>query len=135
MTYRMPSLLRPSRKAQFFILSAFAIVSILYFLSRWLEPTTIPDTSSIVAMDEPFIFNNIREKTSVVVNGSRNCEELQFNLEEFKDFAESFATEKNYILNLDYSLPACTPPLTIDFQMELISNKMSITSDFSVRWG
>ncbi len=130
----MRSLLKSSRKAQFFILSAFAIVSILYFLSKWLEPTTIPDTASIAAMDEPFIFNNIREKTFLVVNGSKNCEDLQFNLEEFKQFAESFATEKNYVITLGYSVPVCNPPLTIGFDLKLISTRMTLTSSFSVNW-
>ena len=135
MVYHMPSLPRSSRKAQFFILSAFAIISILYFLSKWLQPTTIPDTSSIAAMDEPLIFNNIREKTFAVVNGSKNCEEIQFNLDEFKQTIDNFVTEKNYIIELDYAIPACTPPLVIDFEMRLVSTRMTLTSKFSVRWG
>ena len=93
-------MLKSSRKAQFFILSAFTIISILYFLSKWIAPTTIIDTSSIAAMDEPFIFNNIREKTFLVVNGSKNCDDLQYNLDEFRHYAENFVIEKNYIIKV-----------------------------------
>jgi ABC-type antimicrobial peptide transport system permease subunit len=64
------------RKAQFFVLSAFTIVTILYFVSQWIAPYTIPDTSSVALMEEPYIFNNIIEKARSVVKSSQTCETM-----------------------------------------------------------
>jgi len=129
----MHSLLK-SRKAQFYILSAVAIISVLYFLSRWLEPTSMVDTSSVALLDEPFVFNNIKEKAMEVVKVSKDCEELQFNLEEYKQFAENYALEKSYLLELFYTYPSCIPGTDVNFKMKLISTRATIASNFSVTW-
>jgi hypothetical protein len=123
-----------SRKAQFFILSVFAIVTILYFLSRWLEPSTVIDTSSVALRDEPFIFDNIKEKASYVVNSSKNCEELNFNLQEYKQVAEDYALNKNCLLDFNYAYPACVSGMKIDFIMTLTSTNMQLASNFSTTW-
>lgn len=120
-----------SRKAQFYILSAVAIIGILYFLSRWLEPGTIVDTSSIALMEEPFIFNNIKEKANETVKSSKDCEELEFNLEEYKQFVDDYALEKNYLIDLNYSY-SC--PGIVDFKIKLVSTSMTIASNFSVNF-
>ena len=96
-----------SRKAQFFVLSAFTIVTIVFFLSQWIEPYTIIDTSSIALKEEFFIFNNIKEKAVETVKNS-TCEELEYNLGEFKTFAENFASMKNLDLNVTcYNITVC----------------------------
>ena len=133
MTSHMHSLLK-SRKAQFFILTAFAIVSIIYFISKWMEPTGILDTSQIVLMEEPFIFSNIVEKSVQVINSSKDCEELKFNLEEYKMFVENYALSKVYNLNFTYTLPPCTPPITVPLEIKLSSVRMRLATDFSVAW-
>jgi hypothetical protein len=102
MAYHMHSLLR-SRKAQFFVLSAFAIVTVIYFISRWIEPYTIIDTSAVVLMEEPFIFNNIVEKANETVYISRSPEELRYNIEEYKQFVEEYALRKNLKITFDIS--------------------------------
>ena len=132
----MRSLLK-SRKAQFFIMSAFAIVSIIFFISKWMEPTTILDTSQIALMDEPFIFTNIVEKGVNVIKISSTCEDLKFNLEEYKIFVENYALSKNYNLNFTYTLPSfppCPPTLTIPLEVKLSSVRMRVENKFSVAW-
>ncbi len=123
-----------SRKAQFFILSVFAIVTTLYFLSRWLEPNTVIDTSSVALREEAFVFNNIKEKTFDVLTSSKNCEELNFNLQEYKQAAEDYALSKNYLLDFNYAYPSCVSGMNIDFTMILTSTNMQLASNFSVRW-
>lgn len=121
-----------SRKAQFYILSVVAIIGILYFLSRWMEPGTITDTSSVVLMNEPFIFNNIKEKAVQVVKSSKDCEELGFNLGEYKSYVESYSSEETYALDFNYTYASC--PGTVDFKMKLTSPSADIASNFSVTW-
>jgi len=91
-----------SRKAQFFVLSAFAIVTVVFFLSQWIEPYTIIDTSSAALREDFFIFNNIKEKAVETVKGSKDCEDLRYNLGEYKSFTENFASMKNLDLNVTY---------------------------------
>jgi len=124
-----------SRKAQFFIVSALTIVTILYFLSRWLEPSTVIDTSSVALLEESFVFNNIKEKAVDVVNSSRNCEELNFNLQEYKQASEGYALSKNYLLDFSYGYSSCVSGMKIDFTMTLTSTDMQLASRFSTTWG
>jgi hypothetical protein len=123
----MHSLLK-SRKAQFYILSAVAIIAILYFLSRWMEPSSITDTSSIALIEEPFIFDNIKEKAVETVQKS-SCDDLRYNLEEYKNFVESYGLNNNLVVSLNYTY-AC--PGNINFKLSLISTKMNIASNFTV---
>lgn len=89
------------RKAQFFIISAFTIVTILYFVSRWMEPYTIPDTSIVVWNDEPFILNNIIEKAKDTIRDSEDLEEMNYNLQEFGDFVKEYGLIKNLDIDFD----------------------------------
>lgn len=122
-----------SRKAQFFVLSAFAIVMTIFFLSQWTEPSSIIDTSSLVMKEEFFVFNNIKEKAQEVVKASKDCDELQFNLEEFKQFAENYAFMKRMNLKIDYT-PHCigSSIQDVDFNITLISSSAFIQSIFKV---
>lgn len=123
-------------KAQFFILSAVAIVGILFFVSRWIEPLSLLDTSSIVFQEEPFVFNNIKEKAIETVNQSKDCEDLKFNLEEYSIFVKNYAREKLFLLDFSYSYDECIEglPLDIVFNMTLKSKKIELASNFTVRW-
>jgi len=128
------------RKAQFFILSAFTIVSIMYIISRWMEPLNIVDTSSAALIDEPFIFNNIVEKVRLIVNTSKSCDDLRLNLDEYKNFVESFLYEKSMIIFQYQEVSPCKLPdgteipATINFNITLNSNYASINSKFSETW-
>jgi hypothetical protein len=128
-----------SRKAQFFILSAFVIVTVIYFISRWIEPYTVIDTSSVVLMEEPFIFNNIKEKAFVAVNESKSCEDLKYNLEEYKYFVESYALAKGYNLDFNYTSSPCYDeppffPVIIEVKMLLKSSTKDLRSNFTLQW-
>lgn len=136
----MHSLLK-SRKAQFYILSAVAIIGILYFLSRWLEPSTMIDTSSIVLMEEPFIFNNIKEKAIEVVENSKSCEELNYNLEEYKIFVENYILKKGeLVLQYQFIAPCYeevggpSTPAVVEFTLNLTTPKAKLGSIFYAGW-
>ncbi|MEM5879544.1 MAG: hypothetical protein QXU74_03575 [Candidatus Aenigmatarchaeota archaeon] len=120
-----------SKKAQFFVLSAFAIIVTIFSLSQWIEPYTITDTSSIVMREDFFIFNNIVEKAKETVNLSKDCEELKFNLEEYKAFVEDFASSKTLSLNLDYIIISCdSSGAQVSFNIILISPSSQIKKSF-----
>ena len=133
----MHSLLKV-RKAQFFILSAVAIIGILYFLSSWLEPSNITYTSSIVMMEEPFIFNNIKEKAVETVENSKSCEEIKYNLDEYKSFVENYMLKKgNLILQYQFIAPCYENPPTpalVEFTLNLSTSKIKIGSVFYAGW-
>jgi hypothetical protein len=122
------------RKAQFFVLSAFAIVTILYFVSQWIAPYTIQDTSAVAMMEESYIFNNIAEKTDQVVSGSRTCEELIYNLGEYKIFVEKYVLEKNMKLDFNYTVSSCSTSVTVNIKMELRSPSADLVSNFNKQW-
>jgi hypothetical protein len=127
-----------SRKAQFFILSAVTIVSVLYFVSRWVEPFSIIDTSQSAMLEEPFLFNNIKEKAIETVNSSKSCRELRYNLEEFKNFVEGYTKTKNLIV-FSYQFPApCIEnppsPAVVEFNISLFSPKTKINDVFWLGW-
>jgi len=117
------------KKAQFYILSAFAIVSIIFMVSMWIESYTIIDTSSIPMMEEPFAFNNIVEKATEVVRQSKNCDDLKYNLDEYRLFVEKYGINKNFNITLTYSY-SCSP-LSATFKLNLTSPKAKIYSSFS----
>jgi hypothetical protein len=101
-------------------------------ISNWIRPISILDTSSAVLMEEPFVFNNIKEKADETVQISKNCEELNFNLEEFKNFAVDFALRKNLNLILDYTItnPCNDNVLQTSFNITMTSPRMTINSNF-----
>lgn len=123
------------KKAQFFVLSAFAIVTIIFFISRWIEPFTIIDTSAIALIEEPFIFNNIVDKARQTVETSKSCEELNFNLQEFKTFTRDFGLRKNYKITFEYTIsppcPASSVKVTFN-PISVSSTRASLQKSFSV---
>jgi hypothetical protein len=127
------------RKAQFFILAAFAMVTMFYLISKWIEPFTIIDTSQVPLMDEMFIFNNIKEKTYNVINNSASCTDLNYNFQEYKDYVTSYALSKGYSLKYDYLLTPCLTNFTlpvyfVTINMTLQSPRTRLSSLFSYQW-
>jgi len=128
-----------SRKAQFMILTAFLMVSVFYLISRWIEPYNLLDTAEIVLIEEPFVFNNIKEKATELVNTSTSCAELVDNLEEYKVFIEDYAFKK-LIIYFDYTLETtCYEddplfPVLVIFNIELKSEKITIRDEFYGFW-
>lgn len=125
------------RKGQFFVLTAVAIVTILFFVSRWTGPSTQVDTSYIVASEELFTFDNIKEKVSAVVKNSKNCDDINYNLQEYKNFIDSFARDKNYKISFDYILtPSCEQfeSAVAEFTLRITSEKVDAKGTFSITW-
>jgi len=128
-----------SKKAQFLVITAFVIVSIFYLVSKWMEPYTIPDTSEIALLEEPFIFNNIKEKALDIVNRSTSCEDLINNLDEYKAYVEDYAFKK-LIVYFDYSLktPCYTAdprfPVLVLFDIRIESQNMKVSNNFYGFW-
>ena len=125
--------LQKSRKAQFFILSAFAIISILFIISQWVEPFKIIDTSAAVLDDEIFVFNNLKEQSASVVKSSKECNDLKFNLEEFKSFIDNYISQKNMRLTFNYNIasPCEDSKLSTEFYIAITSTKTAIDSKFT----
>lgn len=127
------------RKAQFFILTGFVIVSVFYLVSKWLEPYTIIDTSAVAMTEEPFIFNNIKQEALDIIQESKNCEDLQNSLGEYKHYVEYYAFKK-LIIYFDYSLE--TPcfeddplfPTLVIFDIEISSSRITIRDNFYGFW-
>lgn len=126
-------------KAQFFILSAFAIVALFYLISGWIEPYTIIDTSQVALMDEIFMFNNIKEKIDDAIKTSKTCEDLVYNMQEYKDFVESYVSSKGYKLIYSYLATPCLPDFLLpvyfaQINVTLQSPRATLNSQFSDSW-
>lgn len=129
---RSSSVSKPGRKAQFFILSVFIMITILFVISEFIQPSSIFDTSSVVISDDVFTFNNIKEKAISVVDLSENCKDLSLNLEEYKNFIQKVATQKNQQIVFNYDLSSCKDStLTTDFYVALVSTHSSEDATFT----
>lgn len=134
---RSSSNFRSVRKGQFFVLTTVAIVTVLFFVGRWIDPLTQADASDMAEMEELFTFDNIREKTSTVVKNSENCDDLDYNLQEYKKFIDDFARDKNYKISFAYSLtPSCEQfeSAAVELALRIISEKIDAKGVFSVTW-
>lgn len=134
MVYHMRSSSSSFKKAQFFLLSAVAIITIIFMISQWIEPYTITDTSSIIMNEEFFFFNNVKEKAVETVMKSKDCEDLFFNLGEYKAYVEKFASTKTFSLNLNYTIqqPCYDDKRETSFNITLTSRSAFIQSFFTV---
>jgi len=127
-----------SRKAQFYIVSVVGIVTILYAIGKSLTTSTIVDTSELALRNDHFVFNNIVEKTLVTLNASKSCEDLRFNLEEFKSIViRAFAPE--FRVEYDYRIISCndaTRSATVSFSITLYSINSEIGTAFTknINW-
>ena len=122
------------RKGQFFVLSTVAIVTILFFVGRWTGPLTQSDSSSIALSEELFTFDNIQQKSTDVIKGSKSCDDLEYNLQEYRGFVSDFARDKNYKITFDYSMPSCGPAAAVQIDLVIISEKVNAQKTFTVNW-
>ncbi|MBI1978475.1 MAG: hypothetical protein HYS62_00245 [Candidatus Aenigmarchaeota archaeon] len=128
---------RSARKGQFFILTTVAIVTTLFFVGRWIGPSSQVDTSSQVLSDELFTFENIKEKAIVAVENSESCEDLKYNIQEYKNFIDAFARDKNYQITFTYAIsPSCEElgSAVAEFALRIISERTEARGIFSVTW-
>lgn len=125
-----------TRKGQFFVLTTLAVVTILFFVGRWVSPSNQPDTSYIVKSDELSTFDNIKEKASVVVKSSEDCNTLNYNAQEYKKFVDNFAKEKNYRIDFAYSISPCSDELgtIVEFTLRIQSDRADAKGTFFVVW-
>lgn len=120
-------------KAQFFILSAFIMITVLFVVSQFVQPSGIFDTASAVLSDEIFVFNNIKEKSISIVKLSESCSDLGFNLQEYEEFAQNFVRQRNarLVYNFDVVQPCSDAVLTTNFYIALVSPRASADSTFT----
>ena len=125
MTFHIPSF--SSKKAEFFILTTVVIVAVFYTLNRYINPHAFIDTSTAVEGKETFFFDNVKEKAIETVKISdRN--KLLDNLNTYKNFVESLASEKGY--NMFFTYRNTTNDVTI--YMILTSQKYTLNANFTV---
>ena len=123
-------------KGEFFLLTVFTIITFLFVISLWIKPSEIIDTSKVVLSEEIFVFNNVKEKVIEVINSSKTCEDLNFNLEEFKKFVERYGLRKGFRIEFNYTQPNCSSlPTLISINLSLTSPQYHLTKTFEVKWG
>lgn len=125
------------RKGQFFILTAIAIVTVLFFIGRWMQPLAQADTSSIVSQEEFSTFDNIKGKVANVAKGSDNCDDLNYNLQDFKEFLKNFAAEKNYRISFNYKIQSCsgefsTLSYAVTYDLIILSDAVDARGSFTI---
>ena len=125
----MPSLSKFS-KGQFFVLTAFAIVSVLYFVSNWLRASTITDTSVYALDNDVFVFENIVSKANQTVTMSKSCEELNYNLEEYKNFVTKSLGKKYYMI-FEYKIDCSKDPVPVNFNITEITLNSKLNANFT----
>ncbi|MEX2739340.1 MAG: hypothetical protein Q6356_009775 [Candidatus Wukongarchaeota archaeon] len=114
------------KKAQFFILTTVVIVGVFYTLSKYINPYAFIDTSRAASGSETFFFDNVKEKAIKTVQIS-NETELETNLNQYKNFVEKMASDKGYSLSFGYVVQTST----VDFNMILTSERMTLKADFT----
>jgi hypothetical protein len=128
-----------SRKAQFFVMAAFAIVTFAFYIGSWMEPGTIPDIAEVMVSDEAFVFDNLVEKVEEVVRSAGSYDELKYGLDEFSRFARKFVLERGYDLELIYELvpppPEPQPPIAVAMVcIRLRSPRMTLEATRILKW-
>jgi len=119
-----------SKKSQFFILSVVSMIMILAAYLTIFSPKNVMFSSDIILKNEFFVFNNIVEKSIKTVEVSRNCEELNFNLQEFKKLLLNYPFF--YKISYFYNITSCTSTqATVNFYIELSSASVKTYTNFT----
>jgi hypothetical protein len=127
------SFLFRKKKAQFFILAAFAMVTVMFFISSWIEPFRVLDTSSAVLNEEVYIFNNVHEQIEKVVKTSGSCESMRFDIEELRSTVAKLLSQKNMRMTFTYDASACTDSdIRSSFYLAIQTPTVSVDDSFTV---
>ncbi len=132
---RSSSSYRKGHKAQFFVLSAFVIITILFVVSQFVQPAAIFDSSSAVLVSEPFTFNNIRDKSEYIVKSAETCGDMTNGLNEFKAFVENFGTKRNTRITYNFNVVSCVDSPrsgSVSFYLGVVSTAAGIDGRFTV---
>ena len=57
-------------------------------------------------MEEPFVFNDIVEKANETIYNSKSLEDLQYNIDEYKQFVEEYSVRKNFKVFIFWLAPS-----------------------------
>jgi hypothetical protein len=108
------------------------MVAIMFIVSSFIQPSGVFDTSSAVLMDEVYTFNNIKEKAASVVKLSDSCTDLDGNIDEYRQFVQTFVGQRNARLVFDYTVvqPCSNSVMATDFYIKLTSPRASIDAKF-----
>ncbi len=126
-----------SRKGQFFVLSAVAIVTVLVYINRLVQPFSIIDTSQVVLGNEIFLFNDVKEKAFVSVQGAQTCNDALFDLQEYQNFVQQFAIQKGYLLSFSFTNTGCPTQnslITFNVNQTLVSSSKVLQSIYTISW-
>ncbi|MFB6088956.1 MAG: hypothetical protein ABEK36_04220 [Candidatus Aenigmatarchaeota archaeon] len=117
------------KKAEFFIISAVIIASILISIQGHFGGYSEADFTEVVTSREIYIFNNVKDEIKDIETDSGNCEEMHRKLIEFEDITEKQIKERGYDFNLQVS--NCNASGYVDVNMALISSDYTIGDKFS----
>ena len=115
------------RKGQFFIVTVVGLVSLFLVMSSLISPQSIKDTSEILTLEEPYFFQNVKEKLIETVQMS-DCVEIEKNLQTFVGFVSKVASEKGYKLYINYEVVECS----VHVKMRLLSPRAMLEDEFEV---
>ena len=124
MTFHMPSFL--NKKAEFFILTTVVIVAVFYTLTKYINPYAFIDTSTASEGGEIFFFDNVKDKAIKTLQIS-NPDNFFDNLNTYKNFVDSLASEKGYNMVFTYK----NTTRKVDFYMLLTSQKYTLKANFT----
>ena len=120
------------KKAQMFIITGVTIVILLFVVSQWVQPPTIIDTSQVVLLEETYVMNNIKQEAMLVVRNTETCDDLSFNLDEYKNFVTEYGASKGFNLDFQFEINGvCPGSPTVNFNINLDSTNAKISSSFS----
>jgi len=120
-----------SKKAEFFILTTVVIVGVFYSLSKYINPCAFVDTSKAASEGETTFFDNVKEKAIKTVEISPP-DELNSNLNDFKNFVEDMASERGYNLGFYYWNKTEATGNYVYIDMVLTSEKYTLKGNFTV---
>jgi hypothetical protein len=118
------------KKAEFFILTTVVIVGVFYSLSKYINPYAFVDTSKAASGGETFFFDNVKEKAIKTVQIS-SSDELNSNLNDFKNSVEDMAIERGYNLEFYYWNKTELTGNYVYIDMVLTSEKYTLKGNFT----
>lgn len=114
------------KRAEFFIISAVIIASILMSVQGLFSGYSKVDFMEPIKSRETYTFRNIREQ--IKKTNASNCDNLRRKLVEFRKMAEESVKERGY--GFDMNLSTCTSG-NISVDMNLISSDYNIKDNFT----
>ncbi|MFB6076327.1 MAG: hypothetical protein ABEK17_04245 [Candidatus Aenigmatarchaeota archaeon] len=115
-----------NRKAEFFIISAVIMASILISIQGLFGGYSDVDFTEVIKSRETYIFNSIKNEIKEI--SGNDCDDLRMKLVEFRDMTENQVKERGYDFNIQ--LGDCNATGHIYVNMTLVSSDYDIGDDF-----